>query len=536
MAKTWLLAKAMIKNSLGLSLSSKKGRRALALYIVAFVFCLVYGAMLAFACFAMFATGFLEETVGMVLFLENALLILMAIFTIPSVFYFSKDLMVYLAMPLKPSQIIAAKTILLAIYLAPVVLIGTIVLVAGALIAGVFSAAQIFLMFLGSVLSMSATILILCSLMMILMRLMPFFRNKDRFMVIVGTFSIFLAVGSVYLSNTVADASIGADGLPVMDLSDKMWIFPACLFAVKSIFPPNLLWAAAEIVFVALCGALFYWVSSTMYLNTAMDAISAAPKKVKARKERLAHNSLDQMLFKMDLRRLLRTPAYLTNNVLASLVMPLLILVSFGSGLAKSGNPEEVLNALEMYLDGAGISRFWISVLAGLMIGYLFSCMNSICGTAISREGRDGVAWMKSVPISFQRQLIAKLNVGMLFSVASGLIVIVIAAWFLPWRLIFLAGSILGLVAGALLDNLSALLVDIIHPKLDWQEEAAAAKNNFNVFLDMIVPFVLMAIVFGLIVMGCPINILTMVLFAITIIADGLMWRLLGKFFIRFQQ
>lgn len=535
MANTWLLTKVMIKNSFGFSFSSKKGRRAILLYALGMILIGAYGVMLGFTCYMLFMLGLAEQTVSLALLVENALLIFMAIFVIPSVFYFSKDLTIYLAMPLSPTQIIAAKTLLLSVYLSPIIAAGTLIVTISAAFSGLFSALQIVLIFIGSLVSMSITMLLLCSIMMLLMRLMPFFRNKDRFMVIIGSLSILLAVGSVYLSNSIPNAGIDEGSLKSMDVSGMMWFFPGCLAALKSVFPPNFLWFLAELLFLAASLGLFCWISSRMYLSSAMDAISSSPKKVKAKKGALLKDSLDGTLFKIDLHRLIRTPAYLTNNVLSSLVMPLIVLVSAGSGLSRAGgDANSLIASLDGFMNEQGISRFWVSILIGLMIGYLFSCMNGICATAISREGRDGVAWMKSIPLSYQRQMMAKLKNGMLFSVASGLIVIVLGAVFLPWRLVFVIGSLTGLVASSLLDNLFSLLIDIIHPKLDWQEEAAAAKNNFNVFLDMIIPVILIVVVSILLFAGVPVNILSMVLLALTVLGDIVCWKLPGKFFAKY--
>ncbi|MCB7430558.1 hypothetical protein LI224_19710, partial [Erysipelatoclostridium ramosum] len=69
------------------------------------------------------------------------------------------------------------------------------------------------------------------------------------------------------------------------------------------------------------------------------------------------------------------------------------------------------------YLDG----MLPYAVLVGMASGFLFSNLNMISSTAISREGSN-LSFMKYIPMSLKQQLQAKVVSGILMSVISMLL------------------------------------------------------------------------------------------------------------------
>ena len=98
---------------------------------------------------------------------------------------------------------------------------------------------------------------------------------------------------------------------------------------------------------------------------------------------------------------------------------------------------------------------------------------------------------MKYVPVPVQIQVMAKAGCGILISaVCTWLMLIplhVVLAYPLWLDALFILGSLLSII----MTNLFGVLIDLIRPKLIWEQEASAVKQNFNGFLSMMLSFVL---------------------------------------------
>ena len=126
------------------------------------------------------------------------------------------------------------------------------------------------------------------------------------------------------------------------------------------------------------------------------------------------------------------------------------------------------------------------AVLAGMASGFLFSNLNMISSTAISREGTN-ISFMKYIPMSLKQQLQAKVLSGILMSVISMLLTMVCVYFLLPifpltWYFAAAAASLITIVLG----NYASLALDILHPKLVWKQEAAAVKQNMSGIVSML--------------------------------------------------
>ncbi len=99
--------------------------------------------------------------------------------------------------------------------------------------------------------------------------------------------------------------------------------------------------------------------------------------------------------------------------------------------------------------------------------------------------------FMKYVPVPVQTQVMAKAGCGILISaVCTWLMLIplhVVLAYPLWLDALFILGSLLSII----MTNLFGVLIDLIRPKLIWEQEASAVKQNFNGFLSMMLSFVL---------------------------------------------
>jgi ABC-2 type transport system permease protein len=110
---------------------------------------------------------------------------------------------------------------------------------------------------------------------------------------------------------------------------------------------------------------------------------------------------------------------------------------------------------------------------------------NGIAATAISREGQQ-LYIKRYIPVSYRKQLAAKLLSGVVIGYTSVILVLVVLTAVLKAPLYF-AGIVLILsFLPLLLTSMGGLLFDLINPKLEWDSEQKAVKQNVNVFFSIL--------------------------------------------------
>ena len=129
--------------------------------------------------------------------------------------------------------------------------------------------------------------------------------------------------------------------------------------------------------------------------------------------------------------------------------------------------------------------------------------MNLVASTAVSREGNN--FWIsKMIPVSAERQVLAKFFSGYVIAAlgtaVTAVILVAFAGVSIPRMLIVV---IIGLLASVPMTAFN-LLLDLMHPKLVWNNPQEAMKQNMNGLLGMVVSLILIGIlgaVTGLMIM-----------------------------------
>lgn len=152
---------------------------------------------------------------------------------------------------------------------------------------------------------------------------------------------------------------------------------------------------------------------------------------------------------------------------------------------------------------------------------------NGITSSALSREGRQFYI-MKMIPVSYGRQLMAKIMVGILLTLAGLVLTIGTLVVFLsppPW----LVGLIILIIPGAvLLPNLIGIIFELYWPKLNWENEQKAVKQNINVVFGMLFSFMFAGLGLAPIIVLKPSLPLALVyLIGVPLLADGVLVAIL---------
>ena len=485
MRKYLSLTRVLLKNSMGM-MSDGKSKKALNVFI--------YGVLavcmipLGFTLYMMFNTAMAQlqplQQEGAVLALgfhiSSLVTFLFSIFLIPSIFYFSKDSETLLALPLPPQTILSAKFSVCLVYEYAFTLIVCVPLY----IAYANNAAvgiPYILLALVIFITLPIYPLVLSSIItMLLMRFVPFFKNRDRFNMIAGILSIILAFGFSFAMNsgTIAEdpnaliSMLTQGNNSMISLFSK--IFPAIPFAAEALISSDALQLIYYILITCAALAVLVILGKWLYFKGAIgfSETKSSRKELSAKDfARVSRHSKVRTYLIKELRLLIRTPVYAINCIGMCVLMPIMLLVIFIT--ADADVLLQQLPDITPYLDG----MLPYAVLAGMASGFLFSNLNMISSTAISREGTN-ISFMKYIPMSLKQQLQAKVLSGILMSVISMLLTIFPLTWYFAAA----AASLITIVLG----NYASLALDILHPKLVWEQEAAAVKQNMSGIVSML--------------------------------------------------
>lgn len=341
-------------------------------------------------------------------------------------------------------------------------------------------------------------------LSIILMRFTKFFRNKDRFTLISSLLMLvgmlgFLFGSGMFMNFNDGDARgfmLGSlqEGALDQRLQPANWIFFGAEFAKRSLAAGDVRASSLNLLFfllaIAFCVALLAFVAKKFYFKGVMAGGQTPSKHRKLNSKERARlgrpTSVTAELLRKDIRLLLRSPVFLMNNVAASAIMPLIIIImTFVGGGAAAKQLSGLPQMVAVFLDGpqrGEILRIVLMVFLAIVL-YLGGT-NMLAATSISREGR--FAWlMNLLPVPFMKQLLVKLLIGFVMSIVSILIFLLPIALFLrlEWGIVLVA--LLIAFFGLLAVNLLGLICEMAWPRLEWQDEIQVAKQGKNGAIEM---------------------------------------------------
>ncbi len=431
-----------------------------------------------------------------------SLTLISAFFVTPAVLYFAKDIPSLLPLPLKSYEIITAK--MMVTYLFELALISLFALpyfVGYTLAASpglFFCLALVF-----SLLLLPVVPLLVATLANILiMAFSGLFKNQDRFNFLA---SIILLVGVFFYLNTMQyvtspdSASLlvllgqGNDSLSALIgvfLPTIAWL---SRFVTKADFSALLLALGFSLVFCLL----FYLAAEKLYFIGVLRVSNTAGKKEKLSTDKLrqatkSHNPLIAY-WKKDFIILCRTPMYFLNCLVPPLLIPLLLIFTLIVGLSNGELSLPGLDELSKFILEALPSTALFAVFSGFIIGVFNATLNSIAITALTREG-DNFGIMKQFPVDLFKQLEAKMLLGSMLSLFVALAYNLAILWLFKLIFIDFIMMLLAAVLGIMLLSYLALLIDILHPKLTWTNEAQAVKQNINIVIFMLGTWALLAL------------------------------------------
>ena len=403
-------------------------------------------------------------------------------------FYFSDDVENLLPLPIKSAHILGAKFIIVTIfeYLTASLIFLPILIVYGVKSGGgILYYVYALLIFL----TLPVIPIVLDSvIVMIIMRFTNLAKNKDAFRTISAVIAIIFGVGvstmsqRLVLNQGAGQTQLGNNSLVAITSN----IFPASKLGALGLINngslSGLIYTGLFIILSLLGFYLFLLLGNQLYFKgvTGVSVSSSSKKQISS--EELNRKSIRSSVLKSyvlkELRILFRTPAFFINCILMNFIWPILLIIPlFTQPSSVSG-----IRGLIGLVQKQGISGMVFAAFFGVML--FVSSSNGIAATSISREG-ENVFFNKYIPVSYKTQIMAKVITGVIMGIVGMLSIGIVAVILLklPLSLIALIG--LTSLLAILFSNFLGIIIDLFNPKLHWDNEQKAVKQNLNLLLSM---------------------------------------------------
>jgi ABC-2 type transport system permease protein len=500
MSKLWILTKVLLKSNL--SSLSKNKKTKIPPYFTLLLLLIIFGASFSIPIGILFGemydmlAAFQQEGALLTLAIGavSATIFIFGIFYVLAVFYFSKDVELLLPLPLKPSQILGGKFITVLIYeyfTEAIMLLPAIIAYGLKSNAGVLYYLYLLVVFL----LVPIIPLILASLLnMIIMRFTNIGKHKDALRILGGVIALGFGIGVNILmqgmgrkgSDPEAMAKLIYEGdNSLINIVSK--IFPTAKVASLSLVFNNetkgLINLLLFLVINLALAFLFFIVGEMIYFKGVLGNAEVYSKRKRLSGEQLektvVQNSALKAFMLKELKILFRTPAYIMNCVISSFMWPVILCIGiFSSG---SFNDPEFESIMEVFKNTSALGVILVALFA---MSVVFSGGNGIASTSISREGQN-LFVSKYLPISFKDQIMARIMPGIILSSIAILATLGLAFYLIDIPLIIVAPGLIVIILGMLLTSFIGILLELRFPKLNWDNEQKAVKQNINFMITM---------------------------------------------------
>ena len=501
------LTKVFLKTSLS-NMNTQMGMPSKSNKIVSKILYVVLFLYLA-AIVSLFSGGMVESLkiinqqeifIGLILLVVTAFCVIQTIFSSINVFYFTKDNEYILPLPLKPYEIILARTNVLIIteYIVTV-LIGFIPL----LVYGVLTSASMsyyLLMFVALVLVPILPILLVSIIVMIIMSFAKITKNKNKFQLI-ATILVLSIVIALSLSTTKLQDDITNEQLAHMLVEANGMVdllkgyFPTLDYAISSLTSDSIVVALIELLKVlvfTISGVIVYvFIAQKIYFKGLVGNLfssSSKKKNIKINTNKYNNSKLYKSYISKEFKCLIRNPVFFMQCLLPAILIPLLMIVMVILQMKNSITPQmsEQLNSFN------GNTFIVACVILGVI--QFFSMFIYIAITAISRDGKNAI-FMKYIPVSLYKQYIYKCIPNIVMGSITSIISIVVANIILKLDMLMIVLVCIAAIIMNVAESIILIIIDLKRPKLEWDSEYAVVNQNFNLIFPMIISMIAIFII-----------------------------------------
>lgn len=457
-----------------------------------------------------------QETVfvGMILFMIFGLAIIQTIFSSINILYFTKDSEYLLPLPLKPYQIILARTnvMLIAEYVI-IFLIGFIPLVMYGILTGA-GIVYYLTMILAVILVPILPVLLISMLVMFIMSFAKLTKNRNRFQLF-ATLLVLAIIIAISISTSGMKQDLTNEEMAQMVVKANGMIelvkgyVPTVDYLMEALTTNSLFTAIVEVLKtlgITIIGFIVYMlIAQKIYFkglvgNLFGGGASNTNKEINQKEYR--NSKLYKSYVGKEFKNMARNPVFLMQCLIPAVLIPIIMVVVVYAGLNSDGMGLEQITQM---LQQMPTNTFFIACII-LGVIQFFTMFIYISITAISRDGENAV-FMKYIPVSLYKQYMYKIIPNIIMNIVTIIITLGMAEYLLNLPVITLIALFIVATIMGILQSITMIIVDLKRPKLNWDSEYAVAKQNLNLVFPVLLAMINIAIMVGLVFLLKDINV-----------------------------
>ena len=457
-----------------------------------------------------------QETifVGMILFMIFGLAIIQTIFSSINILYFTKDSEYLLPLPLKPYQIILARTnvMLIAEYLI-IFLIGFIPLVMYGILTGA-GIVYYLTMILAVILVPILPVLLISMLVMFIMSFAKLTKNRNRFQLF-ATLLVLAVIIAISISTSGMKQDLTNEEMAQMVVQANGMIelvkgyVPTVDYLMEALTTNSLFTAIVEVLKtlgITIIGFIVYMlIAQKIYFkglvgNLFGGGASSSNKEVNQKEYR--NSKLYKSYVGKEFKNMARNPVFLMQCLIPAVLIPIIMVVVVYAGLNSDGMGLEQITQIMQQMP---TNTFFIACII-LGVIQFFTMFIYISITAISRDGENAV-FIKYIPVPLYKQYMYKIIPNIIMNIVTIIITLGIAQYLLNLPLITLIELFVVATIMGILQSIAMIIVDLKRPKLNWDSEYAVAKQNLNLVFPVLLSMVNIVILVGFVYLLKDINV-----------------------------
>lgn len=260
-------------------------------------------------------------------------------------------------------------------------------------------------------------------------------------------------------------------------------VFPNVPLFVKTFSEGSILSLLGYLLINVIAVAVLLFLAEAFYFRGVIGLTSASGKNKSKSLDTLLKQSKPHSqtfsYFLKEVRILTRTPVFFTNCIAINFIWPI-----FAYAMMKlQSNPLSLQDIQELYarMD----IRIQLTFLLGIVgISVIVAALNSLSSNAISREGKH-FSFMKYIPVPYETQWNVKVFIGVLFPALGVLIYFIPFCILVKVPLIHILLYVLLCIMSITFVSFMGIYIDSIQPKLIWDDELSALRENYNTFFSM---------------------------------------------------
>ncbi len=457
-----------------------------------------------------------QETifVGMILFMIFGLAIIQTIFSSINILYFTKDSEYLLPLPLKPYQIILARTnvMLIAEYLI-IFLVGFIPLLMYGILTGagiIYYLTMIFAVILLPILP----VLLISMLVMFIMSFAKLTKNRNKFQLF-AMLLILAIIMAISISTSGMKQDLTNEEMAQMVVQANGMIelvkgyVPTVDYLMEALTTNSLFTAIVEVLKtlgITILGFIIYMlIAQKIYFkglvgNLFGGGASSSNKEINQKEYR--NSKLYKSYVGKEFKNMARNPVFLMQCLIPAILIPIIMVVVVFAGFNSDGMGLEQITQMAQQMP---TNTFFIACII-LGVIQFFTMFIYVSITAVSRDGENAV-FMKYIPVSLYKQYIYKIIPNIIMNIVTILVTLGMAEYLLNLPVITLIALFVVATIMGILQSIAMIIVDLKRPKLNWDSEYAVAKQNLNLVFPVLLSMINIAILVGFVYLLKDINV-----------------------------